>query len=41
VLQLRDHVDIFLTHDWPLLITQHGNRDRLFAKKPYFKAEVG
>lgn len=39
-LQLQQPVDVFLSHDWPNQITRCGDADRLFAKKPYFKAEV-
>ncbi|XP_076046443.1 lariat debranching enzyme isoform X2 [Oratosquilla oratoria] len=38
--QLSGDVDIFLSHDWPRGIYQHGNKHRLLQRKQHFKAEV-
>ncbi|XP_076046444.1 lariat debranching enzyme isoform X3 [Oratosquilla oratoria] len=37
---LSGDVDIFLSHDWPRGIYQHGNKHRLLQRKQHFKAEV-
>lgn len=42
-LQLRDRgapIDIFLSHDWPLGIEQHGDTQALLREKPFFKQEA-
>ena len=39
--QLREPLDVFVSHDWPIWITKHGDAAALFRKKPYFKTEVG
>ncbi len=33
-------IDIFLSHDWPRGIEQHGDVSTLLRKKPFFKSEV-
>lgn len=33
-------MDIFLSHDWPLGIEQHGDTGGLIREKPFFKQEV-
>jgi hypothetical protein len=38
--QLRERLDVFVSHDWPQWITKYGDAAALFRKKPYFKAEV-
>jgi hypothetical protein len=38
--QLQQPTSIFLSHDWPNLITRFGNSNWLFSKKPYFQKEV-
>jgi hypothetical protein len=40
VMQLQQPTSIFLSHDWPNLITRYGNSNWLFSKKPYFQKEV-
>lgn len=32
--------DILLTHDWPASITRYGDRERLFATKPFFRSDA-
>lgn len=38
--QISQPVDIFLSHDWPVGIYNHGNIGQLLKKKPFFKDEV-
>lgn len=38
--QVEEPIDIFLSHDWPLGITEYGNWEKLIRKKPFFKEEV-
>jgi hypothetical protein len=38
--QLQQPTSIFVSHDWPNLITRYGNSNWLFSKKPYFQKEV-
>lgn len=33
-------MDVFLSHDWPLGIEQHGDVDWLMREKPFFRDEV-
>ncbi|KPV75708.1 uncharacterized protein RHOBADRAFT_52742 [Rhodotorula graminis WP1] len=43
LLQLKnrgDSVDVFLSHDWPLGIEQHGDTETLLREKPFFRDEV-
>ncbi|KAF8060563.1 DBR1 [Scenedesmus sp. PABB004] len=40
LMQLREPTSVFLSHDWPNLITRHGNAAWLFKKKPYFQKEA-
>lgn len=41
LMQVEEPIDIFLSHDWPLGITDHGNLKSLLSQKPFFKQEVG
>ena len=36
----RDHVDIVLTHDWPLGVYNHGNSEQLMRFKPFLANEI-
>ncbi|XP_020257866.1 lariat debranching enzyme isoform X2 [Asparagus officinalis] len=38
--QVKDPIDIFMSHDWPLGITEYGNWEKLIRSKPHFKEEV-
>jgi lariat debranching enzyme len=38
--QLKQHVDIFLSHDWPRRVYRYGNCEWLLKKKPFFRDEV-
>ncbi|KAF6255577.1 lariat debranching enzyme, C-terminal domain-containing protein [Scenedesmus sp. NREL 46B-D3] len=40
LMQLQQPTSIFLSHDWPNLITRYGNSSWLFKKKPYFQKEA-
>ncbi|PWA70492.1 Lariat debranching enzyme, C-terminal [Artemisia annua] len=40
LMQIEEPVDIFLSHDWPLGITDHGNWKDLVRKKSYFEEEI-
>jgi hypothetical protein len=33
-------VDVFISHDWPLSIEQHGDTQGLIREKPFFRQEV-
>eukprot|EP00536_Pseudo-nitzschia_multiseries_P016266 jgi/Psemu1/220743/e_gw1.1061.11.1 len=36
----KNTLDVFVSHDWPLGIEQHGDTRGLIRKKPFFKAEI-
>jgi len=36
----KQPMDVFVSHDWPLGIEQHGNLRYLLRKKPYFREEI-
>ena len=38
--QLQQPLDIFLSHDWPRGIANHGNLQQLLSKKAFLRAEV-
>jgi len=40
LLQIEEPIDIFLSHDWPIGITDCGNWRELVQKKPFFEKEV-
>ncbi|KAL4566135.1 hypothetical protein LXL04_030245 [Taraxacum kok-saghyz] len=40
LMQIEEPVDIFVSHDWPLGITDHGNWKNLVREKPYFEKEI-
>jgi len=33
-------LDLFMTHDWPVGITNYGDKERLLRFKPYFKDDI-
>lgn len=39
-MQVEEPIDIFLSHDWPLGITDCGNWKQLVRFKPFFEKEV-
>lgn len=40
LMQIEEPIDIFISHDWPLGITEYGNWKKLLREKPFFKEEV-
>ncbi|NP_001085701.1 lariat debranching enzyme A isoform X1 [Xenopus laevis] len=38
--QLKEPMDIFLSHDWPRSIYHYGNKKQLLKKKDFFRQEV-
>lgn len=38
--QIKQPVDIMLSHDWPLGVYKYGNIDQLLRVKPYFREEI-
>jgi len=36
----KDPVDIFLSHDWPVRIYDHGNKEQLMRFKPVFRNDI-
>ncbi|PIK49935.1 putative lariat debranching enzyme A isoform X1 [Apostichopus japonicus] len=38
--QVRQPLDIMMSHDWPKGVYHHGNTDQLTRKKPFLKAEI-
>ncbi|XP_048503390.1 lariat debranching enzyme isoform X2 [Beta vulgaris subsp. vulgaris] len=40
LMQVEEPIDIFLSHDWPLGITDCGNWRELVRKKPFFEKEI-
>ncbi|KAF9968387.1 lariat debranching enzyme [Mortierella alpina] len=40
MLQVKEPMDIFLSHDWPLGIEQYGDVQWLLRKKKFFKDEI-
>ena len=39
-MHLKEPLDIFLSHDWPLGITEYGNWQKLIRAKKHFEEEV-
>ncbi|XP_003384492.1 PREDICTED: lariat debranching enzyme-like isoform X1 [Amphimedon queenslandica] len=37
---LKNQIDIMMSHDWPCGIHRHGNEEKLFQMKPFFKEEA-
>lgn len=40
LMQVEEPIDIFLSHDWPVGITDHGDWQQLVRCKPFFKQEI-
>uniref|UniRef100_A0A5B6ZRQ0 Lariat debranching enzyme C-terminal domain-containing protein n=1 Tax=Davidia involucrata TaxID=16924 RepID=A0A5B6ZRQ0_DAVIN len=40
LMQVGEPIDIFLSHDWPIGITDHGNWKALVQQKPFFEKEI-
>lgn len=35
--QIKDKVDVMLSHDWPRGITDYGDKEQLLKYKPFFR----
>ena len=40
LMELEEHMDIFLSHDWPIGVARFGDWQTLFEKKPYWIEEL-
>ncbi|XP_020528149.1 lariat debranching enzyme isoform X1 [Amborella trichopoda] len=40
LMQIEEKIDIFISHDWPLGITDHGSCKELIQQKPFFEREI-
>lgn len=40
LLQVDEPIDIFMSHDWPIGITDYGNYKELIRLKPHFEKEI-
>ncbi|KAG9445831.1 hypothetical protein H6P81_011959 [Aristolochia fimbriata] len=40
LMQVKEPIDIFVSHDWPRGITDYGNWEQLIHQKPYFEKEI-
>lgn len=40
LMQVEEPIDIFLSHDWPVGITDHGDWQALVRRKPFFNQEI-
>ncbi|KAF5726288.1 lariat debranching enzyme isoform X1 [Tripterygium wilfordii] len=40
LMQIKEPIDIFLSHDWPLGITDYGNWKQLVRHKQFFEKEI-
>ncbi|KAK4489978.1 hypothetical protein RD792_000632 [Penstemon davidsonii] len=40
LMQVEEPIDVFLSHDWPLGITDCGNVKNLLHRKPFFEQEI-
>ncbi|KAI3426524.1 DBR1 domain-containing protein [Psidium guajava] len=40
LMQVEERIDVFLSHDWPLGITDCGNSKKLIRQKPFFEKEI-
>lgn len=40
LLQLKEHVDVFVSHDWPRGIAQHGDKQALYRRKKHLMQEA-
>ena len=37
---LKEHIDVFISHDWPKKIYNHGDVEKLLKQKSFFRKEV-
>ncbi|KAL3023252.1 hypothetical protein AAZX31_04G058200 [Glycine max] len=40
LMQVKEPIDVFLSHDWPVRITDYGDWRELVRRKHYFKQEI-
>lgn len=40
LMQVEEPINIFVSHDWPLGITDYGNCEQLVRQKPFFEKEI-
>lgn len=40
LLEVRESLDVMVSHDWPRGVTSHGDQRELLRKKPFFREEV-
>lgn len=40
LMQVEEPVDVFLSHDWPIGVTDYGNWKKLVRDKPHFEQEI-
>ena len=40
LMQLQKPLDVFLSHDWPQGIQNHGNLAQLLQRKPFLRKDV-
>lgn len=40
LMQVKEPIDIFLSHDWPLDITDHGDLDNLLRRKKFLEQDI-
>ena len=40
ICQLSGKIDVFVSHDWPVEIYHHGDKEGLLRWKPFFRKEV-
>ncbi|GAX78087.1 hypothetical protein CEUSTIGMA_g5529.t1 [Chlamydomonas eustigma] len=40
LMQIKQPVDIFLSHDWPTNIANYGNKEQLLSRKQFLRSEI-
>jgi lariat debranching enzyme len=40
MVQVKEKVNIFMSHDWPTHVPRYGDTGTLLKKKPYFRGEI-
>ncbi|XP_054709931.1 uncharacterized protein LOC129219676 [Uloborus diversus] len=38
--QIKSHLDIFISHDWPVGVYNYGDKEKLLQRKSFFKDEM-
>ena len=39
-MKIREKIDVFMSHDWPAGIENHGDLNDLLRKKPFFREDI-